>query len=168
MIDLRSACAGDSERLADIGIRAWESAVPHWGEDTEKLRDHAHRAYRDFCADQWQTILVAQNGAAVVGWGARENMDHYISDLWVDPQYQGRGVGKRLLAALERTIAEAGFADVELETHARNTPTIGFYEAAGYRVVSRFIKYEPSLRKDIEKLSMRKTLRKPSAEHREP
>ena len=160
MIDIRKACPDDSEQLADIGIQAWENAVRRWGEDADTLMDHAYRIYRDFCTDRWQTIIVAQDDEAIVGWGARAKMNDQISDLWVAPRHHGRGVGKRLLAALERSIADAGFTEVGLETHAENLPAIGLYKASGYRVISRSIKHARTLRRDAEILSMCKTLPK--------
>ncbi len=158
MIEIREAMPGDGRSLALVGIRSWESAVVGWGENIAEMRANAHTAYHDFCARQWDRILVAHDHGTIVGWGAREKLDHYISDLWVDPAQQGKGVGARLLVALEDDIRKAGFENAELETHANNAPAIAFYERFGYRVTAMSVKYAPGLQQDIPKVSMLKEL----------
>ena len=158
MIEIRDAMPGDGRSLALVGIRSWESAVVGWGDNISELRPNAHAAYHDFCAKQWDRILVAHVQGAVAGWGAREKLDHVISDLWVDPEQQGKGVGASLLAVLEDQIRKAGFENVELEMHANNAPAIAFYERFGYRVTAMSVKYAPSLQQDIPKVSMLKQL----------
>ncbi|WP_169054095.1 GNAT family N-acetyltransferase [Nitratireductor sp. XY-223] len=156
MIEIRDALAQDARQLALIGIRSWEAAITSWGENAAKIRDNAHAAYRDFTINYWDRILLAQFRGAVLGWGARENLDHRISDLWIDPQHHRKGVGTALLNALERGVATAGYEFSELETHARNTGAIAFYEHFGYRVTSFSVRYSSSLQQDIEKVTMRK------------
>jgi ribosomal-protein-alanine N-acetyltransferase len=156
MIEIRDAISRDSAHLALVGIRSWESAVTGWGANTAELRINAHAAYRDFCVNHWDKIMLAHNGGTIVGWGAREKLDEFITDLWVDPDHQGEGAGKLLLAALEQDMLAAGYKHAELETHVKNTPAIGFYEYSGYRVVSLSVKYSESLQQDIQIVSMRK------------
>ncbi len=158
MMEIRDATSRDSQALASIGIRSWESAVVGWGENTEALRSKAHAAYRDFCTNQWSKILIAHDGSLTFGWGAREKLDDNITDLWIDPEHQGKGAGTLLLATMERHIAEAGFTESVLETHAKNEPAIGFYERYGYRVVSLAVGYSNSLEQDIQVVTMRRSL----------
>ncbi|WP_419913343.1 GNAT family N-acetyltransferase [Hoeflea sp.] len=162
MIEIRDALAQDARQLALIGIRSWEAAITSWGENSAKIRDNAHAAYRDFTANYWDRIVVAQARGSILGWGARENFDHRISDLWIDPQHHRRGVGTVLLNALENGVAAAGYEFAELETHARNTNAISFYEHFGYRVTSFSVKYSTSLQQDIEKVTMRKEIGDPA------
>jgi ribosomal-protein-alanine N-acetyltransferase len=105
-----------------------------------------------------ELITVAELNGVPVGWGARENADGYISDLWVTPAAQGQGVGARLLAAMEADIAKAGFAVVSLETRAGAGRVIRFYERHGYSIVWRKEKPTPSLGYDIEKVGFEKPL----------
>ncbi len=53
----------------------------------------------------------------------------------VNPQFQGRGIGKALLRESERMIAERGGRRVYIETSSRElyNPTRAFYLSAGYR-----------------------------------
>lgn len=156
MIEIRFATSRDSASLASIGIRSWESAVTGWGENTETVQINARNAYREFCAEHWTRIVLAHEGGVMLGWGAREKLDNNITDLWIDPEHQGKGAGKALLARLEQEIVGAGFNSVALETHAKNSAAIGFFEHLGYRVVSLSVGYSAGLGQDIQIVNMRR------------
>ena len=53
--------------------------------------------------------------------------------LAVVPSYRQRGIGRLLIAALEKACWDAGHREVRLETHAAWTEALEFYEALGYR-----------------------------------
>lgn len=57
----------------------------------------------------------------------------------VQPNGQGRGTGKELIALVERRIAEQGGKRVFVDTSGRAdyAPTRGFYERCGYHVAAR-------------------------------
>lgn len=115
--------------------------------DFEKLGDDAPH-----------TIIVAEVDGMLAGWGAREHGDHVISDLWVAPGFQGRGVGGVLLAALEAEIYALGLPLAELETLASNSKAIQFYERHGFLVVWRGEKFSSPLGYAIDKVRMNKSL----------
>lgn len=87
-------------------------------------------------------------------------MRNQITDLWVDPEHQGRGVGSALLQALENEIDAAGFETAEIETHARNHRAIDLYKRTGYVVRALSVKYSASLDCDIEKIELTKVLQR--------
>lgn len=55
----------------------------------------------------------------------------YLEDLFVRPQYRGRGYGKALLAHLAKTAVKADAARMEWSVLPWNTPSIEFYELLG-------------------------------------
>ena len=55
----------------------------------------------------------------------------YLEDLFVEPDYRGRGHGKALLRALARLAAERGCGRLEWSVLNWNEPAIRFYEALG-------------------------------------
>jgi GNAT superfamily N-acetyltransferase len=55
--------------------------------------------------------------------------------LIVDPAYRRRGVGRLLMAHLERAAWDAGWREVELETHAGWEAAVQFYHSIGYAPV---------------------------------
>jgi ribosomal protein S18 acetylase RimI-like enzyme len=58
----------------------------------------------------------------------------YIGRLIVHPDYQGRGIGTRLMNAIEARFAQA--ERFELFTGSRSVRNIGLYERLGYRQFS--------------------------------
>jgi GNAT superfamily N-acetyltransferase len=55
-----------------------------------------------------------------------------IHDLAVLPEHRGRGIARRLLAAVEAKATELGCAKVTLEVQENNIRARGVYEAAGF------------------------------------
>jgi DNA-binding MarR family transcriptional regulator/GNAT superfamily N-acetyltransferase len=58
--------------------------------------------------------------------------------MWVAPAARGLGLGRRLLAELERLAAGSGASAVRLETNRNLTEAIALYRSAGYREVPAF------------------------------
>jgi GNAT superfamily N-acetyltransferase len=57
----------------------------------------------------------------------------YLEDLFVYPQWRGRGVGQRLLAHVARVAVERGCHRLEWAVLDWNDPAIAFYRRAGAR-----------------------------------
>jgi len=55
----------------------------------------------------------------------------YVEDLFVHPQFRGRGIGKALLQAVAATAMEKGCQRMQWEVLDWNTPAIEFYRAMG-------------------------------------
>lgn len=148
-----------AEALGNIGFDAWQNS-PFGHDDAGRTDRQKLRAeFVTFCRDKPQTILVASGHGTILGWGAREDMDHVISDLWVAPAAQRQGVGVALLEALEEAIAKQGFAFAELETYAGHAGAVRFYLRQGYEPVWRGMKFSASLNYELDKIRFRKPLR---------
>ncbi len=61
-----------------------------------------------------------------------------IKRMWVGQSARGLGLGRRLLAELERQAAASGTRVVRLETNRNLTEAIAMYRTAGYREVPAF------------------------------
>lgn len=154
MLTIRPPSSSDASRLAEIGLEAWEMAVSDWGENPENLRDSAQAAYKNFCDEHWTKILLAEWDGETAGWGACENVDDMITDLWVLPDFQGRGIGTRLLVRLEQEIIQRGFHHARIDTHARNVRAIRLFKELGYHVHAYAVSYAPVLDRDVDKVEM--------------
>ena len=99
-------------------------------------------------------ILVAEWDGELAGWGSCEKADDFITDLWVLPEYQGRGIGTALLDKIESGIRQRGYSAARLDTHARNIGAIRLYKRLGYRVKTYFVTYSEPLDEDIDKVEM--------------
>ena len=108
MIQIRPATAGDAAILAEIGLAAWRKGILPLVSESVVDRITAENPFIPFLKDMGPRILVATSDDALAGLGACEHGDDYISDVWVSPVFEGRGVGSALLHALEREIAARG------------------------------------------------------------
>ena len=68
----------------------------------------------------------------------------YLEDLYVAPEYRGRGHGKALLCALARIAVERGCGRLEWSCLDWNTPSIGFYLSLGAERMSDWTVYRVS------------------------
>jgi ribosomal-protein-alanine N-acetyltransferase len=157
-VRIRKARPGEGDTLGDLGFAAWEASA--FGRHDAGRTDRAalREAFRRFCGDMPDVILVAKRDGQLLGWGAREQRDQQVSDLWVAPHRQGMGVGQRLLAALLDEIAAAGHDHATVETLASNTRAIAFYRRHGFAEVWRAEKFSATLGYAIDKVGMNKSL----------
>src|SRR6185503_5290072 len=63
---------------------------------------------------------------------SRWNDEAMVWELHVDERHRGRGVGRRLLSAVEDAAKAKDLRSVVLETQTTNVAAIGFYRACGY------------------------------------
>lgn len=157
MSTIRSAREDDAAVLAAIGMRAWESAVAGWI-DTALMRVNAERAFAAFTQRSYLTIDVAEQGGQVTAWAARENFDNHITDLWVDPIWQGQGFGRMLLEKLEAEIGAQDYGSVRIETHSQNTHAIEFLKRQGYAISWMTAAWSPQLDRDVDTVGLVKAL----------
>lgn len=59
----------------------------------------------------------------------------FIHDVYVEPEFRGSGLARRIVEALERDFAEQGIGYVELHVLSGNPRGKRFWEAGGYRDV---------------------------------
>lgn len=97
-------------------------------------------------------------GFVIVSWraGCRAG---YVQTLDVDPAQQGNGLGRMLLEAAERVMAERGFERSVLQVYLRNSTALVLYLRSGYtihRVRPRY--YKNAFRGARDAIEMEKSL----------
>ncbi|MCJ9752963.1 GNAT family N-acetyltransferase [Neorhizobium sp. BETTINA12A] len=157
MTHIRNAREDEVDILAEIGFRSWEKAMMSIGEMTD-MRSGARTAFQNFTRSSWLTITVIEQGGNVAGWAAREKLDELISDFWIDPSFKGQGLGRALLVEIEAEIVHQGFEVARVETHARNTEAIGFFEKQGYSINWLSTSYSPKIDRDVQSVGLSKRL----------
>src|SRR5262249_6609571 len=65
----------------------------------------------------------------------------YLEDLFVRPEFRGRGIGKALLASVARLALERGCGRLEWSVLNWNEPAIGFYRALSARPMDEWTVY---------------------------
>lgn len=62
----------------------------------------------------------------------------YLEDLYVKPDFRGKGLGKQLLAHLARLAVQRGCGRFEWAVLDWNTPAIRFYESLGAKIIEEW------------------------------
>ena len=103
------------------------------------------RAFRHAMRSPTMICLVAGKAGEVLGYGIverrRNSTAARLTSIAIAPQGAGHGLGKRLLAALEREALTAGAQRMRLEVRADNHVARKLYEAAQYRLVETLDDY---------------------------
>jgi putative acetyltransferase len=81
-----------------------------------------------------QEFHVAVSGTTLIGFSELDVERGEVKAVYVDPAWLRRGVGRALLAELERVAREVRLGELQLEASLTAEP---FYLAAGYRAVRR-------------------------------
>lgn len=83
-----------------------------------------------------ELVLIAETEEKVVGVivGTLDGTRGYFYRLAVDPGYQGHGVGKALVQALEQRFKKKGATRVFIMVNQDNTTVLPFYQRLGYQV----------------------------------
>ncbi len=71
--------------------------------------------------------------AACGGYCRFDDETAEVRRMFVDPAMRGHGLGRRVLAELERLAADAGYGRIRLETGNLQHAAVALYERKGYR-----------------------------------
>ncbi|MGK5678795.1 GNAT family N-acetyltransferase [Actinoplanes sp. URMC 104] len=85
-------------------------------------------------------FFVADDGERLVGCAGwrRHGDDAELKRMFTAKAVRGQGVGRRLLATVERSARESGCRRVILETGDKQPEAVGLYESAGYTRIPDF------------------------------
>ena len=86
-------------------------------------------------SDPAVTFLVVRAGAEASGCGALVRDARGWGELkrmYLRPDQRGRGIGRRVLAELERVARESGLSLLRLETGIHNEAALALYRRAGF------------------------------------
>ncbi|MDP9839715.1 ribosomal-protein-alanine N-acetyltransferase [Neorhizobium huautlense] len=145
--------------VGEVGFAAWKSSDAF--DEVYLDPDVIERVGQEFAIFAENTsgdVHVAELKGVIVGWTARDNDRDYISDVWVHPDHQGRGVGRALVLHILSVIAAEGHPLARIDTHASNANAIRLYERCGFETVWRGIEFSKSMNVDLEKVHLEKRL----------
>lgn len=140
---VRPMALREADAVADVWYRAGRLAYPYlagWRAMTPAL---ARQVFRSQIAGPCQVSVVEQDGA-VAGYLALRGS--YLDRLYIDPPYQGQGLGSLLLAHARRCSP----GGLELHTHQQNVAACAFYERHGFVAVRYGTSPPPENAPDVE------------------
>jgi ribosomal protein S18 acetylase RimI-like enzyme len=139
MTDVRAATPDDAGAIADINLRSWRHAYRGIMPDSYLAAlDQAAiaRRVRDVALSGGATILVAASPEVRgFSWMSRSRDDDAppetaeIIAIYVDPQYERRGIGRALACASCNLALSQGFTRISLWVLDENARARAFYEA---------------------------------------
>jgi ribosomal protein S18 acetylase RimI-like enzyme len=146
LIEIRQAKPADAAAVAATHDDSWRSAyqgiIP--GTELEKLISRRG-------PDWWESAIRKGSRIAVLGFGdtlagyanygrnrARSLFyDGEIYELYLRPEFQGLGFGRRLFSSARRDLLQSGLKSLVVWALADNDPAVEFYRALGGRAVAR-------------------------------
>lgn len=123
----------DAVRVSEIIWKALEvSNSKDYGQDVLLNMKKEYSAERIGFLSKSRTLLIAEDAGMVIGVGGIEN--DFISCVFVDPDQQGKGIGRGIMKALEAIAKDNRYQAVFL--HSSITAE-SFYAGIGYLVEKR-------------------------------
>ena len=146
VIEVRRAKPCDATTIATTHDEAWRTAyqgiIP--GTELNKLINRRGPDWWDSAIRKGSRIALLQFGDNVAGYAnygrnrARSLIyDGEIYELYLRPEYQGVGFGRRLFTSARRDLAQGGMKSLVLWALSDNEPAVEFYRALGGQAVAR-------------------------------
>jgi ribosomal protein S18 acetylase RimI-like enzyme len=127
-IAIRAADETDVLRAHDIVEAAYRFYIARMGKPPGPMLDDYARRQRD------AQLYIASLGEETVGVAVLVVApDHVeLNNVAVHPRWQGRGIGRALIAFAEETAREQGVPELRLYTHVTMTENIARYTRIGF------------------------------------
>jgi ribosomal protein S18 acetylase RimI-like enzyme len=128
--ELRRAVASDAPAIRALTREAYAKWVPLIGREPKPMTADYAEAVRRHRID-----LLHLDGVLAALIETIAEADHLlIENVAVSPAFQGRGLGRKLMAHAEQLAASAGHGETRLYTNKLFTQNIELYRKLGYRV----------------------------------
>ena len=146
LIEIRRARAADAKAVAGAHDDAWRTAyqgiIP--GRELDRMIRRRGPEWWDGAIRKGSRVSVLMFGDTAAGYAnygrnrARSlTYDGEVYELYLRPEFQGLGFGRRLFTAARRDLAQGGMKSLVVWALSDNEPAVGFYQALGGRAVAR-------------------------------
>jgi ribosomal protein S18 acetylase RimI-like enzyme len=126
----RQAAPADAAAIRELTRAAYAKWVPLIGREPKPMTADYEAAVRDHRFD-----LLHIDGRLAALLETIRQADHLlVENVAVSPDFQGRGLGRKLMVLAETLAIEAGFSEIRLYTNQRFAENIALYRKLGYRV----------------------------------
>src|SRR3954468_7741495 len=128
--EVRRGQPTDAAAIRDLTRQAYAKWVPLIGREPKPMTADYDQAVARHRLD----LLYIDGTLAALIETIREADHLLVENVAVSPSFQGRGLGRRLMAHAEMLARELGFATIRLYTNQRFAENIALYRGLGYRV----------------------------------
>lgn len=146
VIEIRQARPSDAVAVAGAHDEAWRAAyqgiIP--GTELDKLINRRGSDWWESAIRKGSRVSLLQFGDTVAGYAnygrnrARSlQYEGEIYELYLRPEFQGVGFGRRLFSAARKDLIHCGMKSLVLWALSENDPAVEFYRALGGRAVAR-------------------------------
>jgi len=100
-----------------------------------------HNPVLDELAGEGGALIVVRVGGEPAGCAGLKRIDEEAAEIkrvFIKPEFRGRGIGRPLIAAVERRARELGYRRVRLDTGHEQPEARHIYETSGYHSIERF------------------------------
>ena len=129
-------------RTTRRGASAYQGIIP--GAELEKLINRRGPQWWDSAIRKGSRVSVLVFGDKVAGYANygrnRARSLHFegeVYELYLRPEFQGLGFGRRLFTSAKRDLAQSGLKSMVVWALSDNDPATEFYRALGGRMVAR-------------------------------
>lgn len=145
-LECRYLQRGEEDKLTQIQNRAFTG---HWGYNPNTVEAIIYRINRSNCSPE--DVVLACDGDKVAGYcwtrvayegGAISERNGQIYMLGTDPDYRGRGVGKKVLLAGLARLKSKSLEVAELTVDSENKAACALYRSIGFKVQTSSFWYE--------------------------
>jgi ribosomal protein S18 acetylase RimI-like enzyme len=146
LIEIRRAKPADAAAVAETHDEAWRTAyrgiIP--GTELEKLVSRRGPVWWESAIRKGSRVALLVFGDRIAGYAnygrnrARSlTYDGEIYELYLRPEFQGLGFGRRLFMATRRDLGQSGLKSLVVWALSDNHPAVAFYRALDGRAVAR-------------------------------
>ena len=146
LIEIRRAKPSDATAIAETHDEAWRGAyqgiIP--GLELDKLITRRGPEWWDSAIRKGSRIALLAFGDKIAGYAnygrnrARSlYYDGEVYELYLRPEYQGLGFGRRLFTSARRDLGQSGLKSLVVWALSDNDPAVEFYRAMGGKAVAR-------------------------------
>jgi ribosomal protein S18 acetylase RimI-like enzyme len=159
-LSIRSAKLADAQAIGDFHVKVWRHTYRDLAPaESYVVLDEAYRGKRWTkklsSPEPGQLVLIAEIAGRIVGIGSAGLPSEpifagrgEIKFLYIDPDFQRRGVGRALLSRLATHLKAMQFQGAALSVVKGNDSALAFYTALHGRPMGKFIDPGPIWRSD--------------------
>jgi ribosomal protein S18 acetylase RimI-like enzyme len=146
VISIRNARPADAEAIAEVHDAAWRDAyrgiIP--GRELERMIARRGPRWWQAAISRGSRLVVLDFGGRIAGYASygrnRVPAMPYsgeIFELYLAPEFQGLGMGRRLFEAARRDLNEHGYVSTLVWALADNERALDFYTRLGGKIIRR-------------------------------